>query len=136
MAWTSKQQEVIDNRDSSVLVSAAAGSGKTAVLVERILAKVLDKENPKDIDQFLVVTFTKAAAAQMRDKIAGRLEKELLLQPENEHLAKQLVLVNRADITTIDSFCLKLVKEHFSLLNIDSTMNIGDNGMIDRKSVV
>lgn len=131
MAWTSKQQEVIDNRDSSVLVSAAAGSGKTAVLVERILTKVLDKENPKDIDQFLVVTFTKAAAAQMRDKIAGRLEKELLLQPENEHLAKQLVLVNRADITTIDSFCLKLVKEHFSLLNIDSTMNIGDNGMME-----
>ena len=131
MSWTDKQQEVIDSRDSSVLVSAAAGSGKTAVLVERILTKVLDKDNPKNIDEFLVVTFTKAAAAQMRDKIAGRLEAELLKQPENEHLVKQLVLVNRADITTIDSFCLRIVKEHFSILGIDSTMNIGDNGMME-----
>ena len=99
MAWTRKQQQVIDERNSSILVSAAAGSGKTAVLVERILSKVLDKENPKNIDEFLVVTFTKAAAAQMRDKIASKLEMELLNQPENEHLVRQLVLVNRADIT-------------------------------------
>ncbi len=131
MAWTSKQQQVIDNRNSSVLVSAAAGSGKTAVLVERILTKILDKDNPANVDDFLVVTFTKAAAAQMRDKIADRLEKALENEPESEHLARQLILVNRADITTIDSFCLRIVKEHFSLLNIDSNMNIGDSGMME-----
>lgn len=132
--WTDKQQQVIDTRDSSILVSASAGSGKTAVLVERILTKVISERTPDgeryNIDDFLVVTFTKAAAAQMREKIAARLEKELEKYPEDEHLAKQLVLVNHADITTIDSFCLRLVKEHFSLLNLDSVFQIADNGMI------
>ena len=129
--WTKEQQRVIDERDCSILVSAAAGSGKTAVLVERILKKVLDEQNPCDIDQFLVVTFTNAAAAQMRDKIAKRLEVALEEKPYSEHLMKQLLLVNRADITTIDSFCLKVVREHFSLLNLDSAFNIGDPGMMD-----
>ena len=131
MEWTPKQEKIIDNRDSSVLVSAAAGSGKTAVLVERIINKVLDKANPKNIDEFLVVTFTNAAANQMREKIAAKLEEALIREPENEHIARQLVLVNRADITTIDGFCLRIVKEHFSLLGIDSTVNIGDKGMLD-----
>ena len=131
MPWTEGQQKVIDTRDSSILVSAAAGSGKTAVLVERILEQVLDKENPKNIDEFLVVTFTNAAAGQMRDKIASKLEKVLEENPENEHLMRQLLLVNRADITTIDSFCLRIVKEHFSLLDMDSTFNIGDPGMME-----
>lgn len=131
MAWTQEQQRVIEERGSSILVSAAAGSGKTAVLVERILRWVLDEEHPCDIDEFLVVTFTNAAAAQMRDKIAARLEQALEEKPESEHLMRQLLLVNRADITTIDSFCLKLVKEHFSLLNLDSAFNIGDPGMIE-----
>ena len=132
--WTEKQQQVIDARDASILVSASAGSGKTAVLVERILTKVIsertDTSERYNIDDFLVVTFTKAAAAQMREKISARLEKELEKYPEDEHLAKQLVLVNHADITTIDSFCLRLVKEHFSLLNLDSVFQIADNGMI------
>lgn len=132
--WTDKQQKVIDARNASILVSASAGSGKTAVLVERILQKVIkDKATDGErynIDDFLVVTFTKAAAAQMREKIAARLEKELENKPEDEHLAKQLVLVNHADITTIDSFCLRVVKEHFSLLNLDSVFQIADNGMI------
>ena len=92
--WTKEQQRVIDERDCSILVSAAAGSGKTAVLVERILKKVLDEQNPCDIDQFLVVTFTNAAAAQMRDKIAKRLEAALEEKPYSEHLMKQLLLVN------------------------------------------
>ena len=131
MPWTKQQQKIIDSRDASVLVSAAAGSGKTAVLVERILTKILDKENPHNVDDFLVVTFTNAAAAQMREKIAGKLEEELIKHPENEHLAKQVILVNRADITTIDSFCLKMIKEHFSLLNIDPKITIGDNAMTD-----
>lgn len=132
--WTDKQQQVIDARDASILVSASAGSGKTAVLVERILTKVINERTVDgerfNIDDFLVVTFTKAAAAQMREKIAARLEKELEKRPEDEHLARQLVLVNHADITTIDSFCLGLVKEHFSLLNLDSVFQIADNGMI------
>ncbi len=128
MPWTREQQSAIDIRGKSILVSAAAGSGKTAVLVERIINRVLDKENPVDIDVFLVVTFTKAAAAQMRDKISERLWSELEKAPDNEHLMKQTVLINRADITTIDSFCLRIVKEYFSVLDIDADFNIGDRG--------
>lgn len=128
MPWTREQQSAIDIRGKSILVSAAAGSGKTAVLVERIINRVLDKENPVDIDEFLVVTFTKAAAAQMRDKISERLWSELEKAPDNEHLMKQTVLINRADITTIDSFCLRIVKEYFSVLDIDADFNIGDRG--------
>ena len=128
MPWTREQQSAIDIRGKSILVSAAAGSGKTAVLVERIINRVLDKENPVDIDEFLVVTFTKAAAAQMRDKISERLWSELEKATDNEHLMKQTVLINRADITTIDSFCLRIVKEYFSVLDIDADFNIGDRG--------
>ncbi len=131
MPWTKEQKRVIEDRNSSILVSAAAGSGKTAVLVERILSKILDESDPKNIDQFLVVTFTKAAAAQMKEKISNKLEEMLKDNPDNQHLIKQTVLVNRADITTIDSFCLRLVKEHFSLLDMDSNINIGDNGMME-----
>lgn len=128
---TPEQEKAVTCRNASILVSAAAGSGKTAVLVDRILGKVMDKDNPIDIDRFLVVTFTKAAAAQMRDKIASKIEKALLNDPENEHLMKQMQLVNRADIITIDSFCNKLVKEYFSVLNVDSNINIGDSGMMN-----
>ena len=131
MQWTKEQERIINERNSNILVSAAAGSGKTAVLVERILEKIIDENNPIDIDKFLVVTFTNAAAAQMREKIASKIEKALEENPLNEHLMKQLVLINRADIVTIDSFCLKLVKEHFSMLDIDSTFGIGDTGMMD-----
>ena len=130
MGWTKEQQSAIDIRKSNILVSAAAGSGKTAILVERIINKMTDKDNPKDIDEFLVVTFTKAAAAQMREKIAVRIEKLLSEDPDNEHLMRQAVLVNRADITTIDSFCLRIVKENFGLLSIDANFNIGDTGMM------
>ncbi len=131
MGWTPNQEQSIKKKDADILVSAAAGSGKTTVLVERIIEKVTDSVHPVDIDRFLVVTFTKAAAAQMRDKIAARLEKALMEHPESEHLAKQLVLVRKADITTIDSFCLSVVKENFSLLEIDSDYTIGDNGMLE-----
>lgn len=131
MAWTEEQKRAIDARDSSILVSAAAGSGKTAVLVERILRKIMDEDQPCDVDSFLVVTFTNAAAAQMRDKITAQLEAALEQQPENEHLMRQLLQVDRADIITIDSFCLRLVKEHFSLLDLDSAFHIGDPGMME-----
>lgn len=131
MAWTDEQQSAINLRDKNILVSAAAGSGKTAVLVERICSRILDEIKPVDIDRFLVVTFTKAAAAQMRDKISARLWSELEKRPDNRHLTKQLALINRADITTIDSFCLRIVKEYFSLLDIDSDFGIGDRGMLE-----
>ncbi len=131
MPWTKEQQSIIDSRDSSILVSAAAGSGKTAVLVERILTKLLDKENPVNIDEFLVVTFTHAAADQMKEKIAGKIEAELQKDPTNSHMIKQLHLVNRADISTIDGFCLKLLKEHLAELSLDASFNIGDKGMIE-----
>ncbi|MGN0436075.1 MAG: helicase-exonuclease AddAB subunit AddA [Wujia sp.] len=129
MPWTKEQQTIIDSRDSSILVSAAAGSGKTAVLVERIMSKLTDPFKPCNIDEFLVVTFTKAAASQMKDKLAGKIEAILNEQPENEHLMKQLVLINRASISTIDSFCLNIVKQNFAMLGIDSGFGIADNGM-------
>ena len=131
MAWTKEQQKIIDSRNASILVSAAAGSGKTAVLVERVQKKIEDTENPCDIDEFLVVTFTHAAADQMKDKISSKIEKALEDNPEDEHLMKQLHLVNRANIMTIDSFCLQLVKEHFGQLGLDSSFTIGDTGMME-----
>ena len=131
MAWTPKQQQVIDDRNRSVLVSAAAGSGKTAVLIERIFSRIMDEDNPLDVDKFLVVTFTKAAAAQMREKLAAKIENELEANPGNSHLMRQMTLINHADITTIDSFCLRIVKEYAGFLDIDSDFNIGDNGMME-----
>lgn len=130
MNWTSDQKKIIDARNSNLLVSAAAGSGKTAVLVERIIRMVSDKENPIDIDELLVVTFTKAAAAQMKDKIAAAMERLLLEQPDNQHYIRQLNLINKANILTIDSFCYQVVKEHFHILGIDPGIRIGEAGEI------
>lgn len=130
MNWTPDQKKIIDARNGNLLVSAAAGSGKTAVLVERIIQMVSDKENPIDIDELLVVTFTKAAAAQMKDKIAAAMEKLLSEQPDNEHYLKQLNYINQANILTIDSFCYQVVKEHFHVLGIDPGIRIGEAGEI------
>ncbi len=131
LTLTPGQEKAVKIRDANVLVAAAAGSGKTKVLVDRILGKVLDKDNPANVDDFLVVTFTNAAAAQMRDKIRGKLQEALEKEPENEHLSLQQLLVNRADICTIDSFCLKLVRENFNMLDMDSSFAIGDPGMME-----
>lgn len=128
MKWTADQQKVIDSRHCNLLVSAAAGSGKTAVLVERIIQMISDKENPIDIDELLVVTFTKAAAAQMRDKIAAAIEKMLAAEPANEHYISQLNYINKANILTIDSFCYQVVKEHFHVLGIDPGIRVGEAG--------
>lgn len=124
--WTTDQQQVIDERNANILVSAAAGSGKTAVLVERIVEIVLDKENPVDIDRLLIVTFTKAAASEMRERIGAALENALRNEPGNEHLIKQLTLIHRASITTIDSFCLNVVKNNFTKLDLDPSFKIAD----------
>ena len=128
MKWTPKQQEVINARGCNLLVSAAAGSGKTAVLVERIIHLICDEENPIDIDRLLVMTFTSAAAGEMRERILKAIEEKLAKDPAQEHLQVQAALVHRAQITTIDSFCLSLIRDHFNLLDIDPAFRIGDEG--------
>lgn len=130
MAWTKEQQEIIDARNCNLLVSAAAGSGKTAVLVERIVQMVLDEKNPIDLDEMLVVTFTKAAAYQMKERIETKLSQELEKQPANEHLLRQLSLIHRAKITTIHSFCMDTVKNYFYKLSLDPNFRIGEEGEI------
>ncbi|WP_373598855.1 helicase-exonuclease AddAB subunit AddA [Paraclostridium bifermentans] len=124
--WTNEQQAVIDSRNCNLLVAAAAGSGKTAVLVERIIQIITDTQNPVDIDKLLVVTFTNAAASEMRERIGDAIAKALDKNPENSHLQNQLVLLNRASITTIHSFCLDVIKSNFHKINIDPNFRIGD----------
>lgn len=128
MKWTEEQQKVIDLRNRNILVSAAAGSGKTAVLVERIIKKITDKKQPVDIDRLLVVTFTKAAAAEMRERIGNAIEKLLEEEPENENLRKQQTLLHNAQITTIDSFCLFVVRNHFEEIGLEPNFRIADPG--------
>lgn len=126
--WTAEQTQVIESRNKNLLVSAAAGSGKTAVLVERIIRMVTDPDHPIDIDKLLVMTFTNAAAAEMRERVGAAIEQRLAKTPENEHLQIQAALVHHAQITTIDSFCLNLIRNHFNRLDLDPAFKIGDEG--------
>ncbi|MBO5154287.1 MAG: helicase-exonuclease AddAB subunit AddA [Eubacterium sp.] len=126
--WTDQQQQVIDLRDRNLLVSAAAGSGKTAVLVERIIQKVLDPDHPVDIDHLLVVTFTKAAAAEMRERVAKVIEARMDKEKDNAYLHRQYTLVHHAQITTIDSFCLYVVKNYFQCIGLEPGFRVGDPG--------
>ena len=128
--WTKAQQKVIDTRNKNLLVSAAAGSGKTAVLVERIISMISEGEEPLDIDRLLVVTFTNAAAAEMRERIAGALDKKLCDNPANEHLQKQLSLLQGAQITTIHSFCLNVIRNYFYRIDLDPSFKIADEADI------
>ena len=128
VSWTAEQQQVIDLRNRNILVSAAAGSGKTAVLVERIIKMITDREHPIDIDRLLIVTFTNAAAAEMRERIGAAIEKALTRQPEDEHLQRQLTLIHNAQITTIDSFCLYVIRNHFHEIDLEPNFRIGDEG--------
>ncbi len=130
VSFTPDQQRVIDTRNSNILVSAAAGSGKTAVLVERIIQKICDETHPVDIDRLLIVTFTSAAAAQMRERISKAVAKKLEEQPENEHLQKQSALIHNAQITTIDSFCLFLIRNNFNEIGLDPGFRVADEGEI------
>ena len=130
VTFTPDQQATIDARDSSILVSAAAGSGKTAVLVERIIQMVSDTEHPVDIDRLLVVTFTNAAAAQMRERITQALSGRVDANPGNAHLLKQLTLIHNAQITTIDSFCLYIIRNHFDEIDLDPDFRVADDGEI------
>ncbi len=125
VTFTEEQQAVIDARKCNILVSAAAGSGKTAVLVERIIRMI---STDMDIDHLLVVTFTKAAAAQMREKITAAIQESLLKNPENKHLQKQETLIHNAQITTIDSFCQYVLRNNFNAIGIDPAFHVGDEG--------
>ena len=126
--WTPAQKSAIDTRDCNVLVSAAAGSGKTAVLVERIISMITDPDKNIDIDRLVVVTFTKAAAAQMKDKIRKALDSMLDENPSDVNLLRQITLLNNAQITTIDSFCLWIIRNHFPEVNLDPGFRIMDEG--------
>lgn len=128
--WTIEQERVIKTRDCNLLVSAAAGSGKTAVLVERIISMVMGKygNDPIDIDNLLVVTFTRAAAGEMRERVLKALEEAAAKDPLNEHLRKQTTYIHNAKITTIDSFCNDIVREYFSDIDLDPGFKIGDTG--------
>lgn len=126
--WTPAQKSAIDTRDCNVLVSAAAGSGKTAVLVERIISMITDPDKNIDIDRLVVVTFTKAAAAQMKDKIRKALDSMLDENPGDVNLLRQITLLNNAQITTIDSFCLWIIRNHFPEVNLDPGFRIMDEG--------
>ena len=127
VTWTKEQQKVIDLRDRNILVSAAAGSGKTAVLVERIIAMITDEYHPVDIDQLLVVTFTKAAAAEMKERIAKALEKKKQANPKDDNLERQIALVGNAQITTIHSFCLHVIRNHFNEIDLDPSFRVADD---------
>ena len=117
--WTKEQELVINLRDRNILVSAAAGSGKTAVLVERIIQIISDRSRPVDIDRLLVVTFTKAAASEMRSRVGDAIERMLLDSPDDEHLQRQATLLHNAQITTIDSFCQNIIRNYFHVIDLD-----------------
>lgn len=125
--WTEEQIEAIETRGCNLLVAAAAGAGKTAVLVERIIKMITDREKPVDIDRLLVVTFTNAAAAEMRERIANALSRKLFEEPESKLLQRQLVLLNKARITTIHSFCLDVIRNYFQLIDLDPKFRIADD---------
>lgn len=130
MKWTKEQQAAIDTRECDLLVAAAAGSGKTAVLIERIIKIITDKKNPIDIDRLLVVTFTNAAAAEMRERLGEAISKKIEEDPKNIHLQKQLTLLHRASISTIHAFCLNVIRTHFHLLDLDPSFRIADESEI------
>ena len=123
---TDEQQKIVDDRGGELLVSAAAGSGKTRVLVERLLDRVTKEE--VDIDRFLVITFTKAAAAELRGRIAQELSDRLAQNPNDGHLRRQTTLIYRAQISTIHSFCAALLRESGHLLDLDPDFRLCDEG--------
>ena len=124
MNWTKEQEQAIYEKGSNILVAAGAGSGKTAVLVERIIHKIIDEKI--DIDKILVVTFTNAAASEMRGRVLEAIYKKIEENPENEHLQKQIILLSKSNICTIHSFCLDVIKNHFYELDIPANFKIGE----------
>ncbi|MDK2894968.1 MAG: ATP-dependent helicase/nuclease subunit, partial [Moorella sp. (in: firmicutes)] len=130
-SWTEEQLAAIQARQANLLVAAAAGAGKTAVLVERIIQRLTDPIAPISLENMLVVTFTEAAAAEMRQRIGAALEAAAARQPENEFLRRQLLLLNRAHISTIHSFCLWVVRTYFYRLDLDPGFKVMDPAEAD-----
>ena len=128
VVWTEDQRKVINIRNRNLLVSAAAGSGKTAVLVERIVSLITDKEHPVDVDRLLITTFTKAAAGEMKERIGKALSERLKEDPHNEWLQRQESLVHRAQITTIHGFCLYVIRNYFHTIDLAPNFRIADEG--------
>ncbi|MBS4193620.1 helicase-exonuclease AddAB subunit AddA [Lederbergia citri] len=131
VTWTNDQWKAIMAKDQDILVAAAAGSGKTAVLVERIIQKILASEDPINIDELLVVTFTNASAAEMRHRIGEALEKAINEDPLSSHLRRQLGLLNSASISTLHSFCLDVVRKYYYMIDIDPGFRIADQTEAD-----
>ena len=134
--YTNEQWRAVTQSGCNILVSAAAGSGKTAVLTKRIVQKIIDKESPKDINSLLIVTFTDAATSEMRQRISAKLEEAFIDIAEKDpflaaHISKQITLLNKSYISTIDSFCLNIVRQNFNLLDIDPNFRIIDNSEND-----
>ena len=128
--WTKNQADAINSRRGSILVSAAAGSGKTAVLVQRVIESLIGKETPVDADKLLVVTFTNAAAAEMKSRISSRISELLLIDPLDENLKRQQLLLKNSHISTIHSFCSDLIRENFYKLNVSPDFKIADSNEI------
>ncbi len=126
--WTEDQKDAIQARGGNILVSAAAGSGKTAVLVERVTQRIIDRENPVNADRFLIVTFTRAAAGEMRERIDAAIDKLIAENPSDTRLVTQKMLLSAAKICTIDSFCSSLVRENFNFLDISPDFKTADEG--------
>nr|MCR5602151.1 UvrD-helicase domain-containing protein [Lachnospiraceae bacterium] len=126
MAFTEEQLRAIKSRGEDLLVSAAAGSGKTTVLVERIIRRILDDKSPVDIDRILVMTFTKAAAEQMKEKIIKAIDEKRAHDPLNRHLIRQSALVHNAKISTIHGFCLDVIRNHFQEIGVDPDFRVAD----------
>ena len=124
--WTKEQSDAITARGSNLLVAAAAGAGKTAVLVERIIRKITDKENPADIDELLIMTFTNAAASEMREKISQAVSKVLDENPDLSPIHRQMALLGKASITTIHSFCKDVIQANFHVIDIDPNFRVAD----------
>ena len=129
MEWTQEQKQAIYEKENNILVAAAAGSGKTAVLVERIINKILNENI--DIDKLLVVTFTNAAASEMRERVLSAIYKKIDENPEDERLQRQVTLLSKASICTIDSFCLDVVRNNFFEIDISQNFRIGDTTEIE-----
>ena len=127
--WTNEQKQAIEEKGSNILVAAAAGSGKTAVLVERIINRILNDKI--DIDKLLVVTFTNAAASEMRERILDAIYKKIEEDPSNIELQRQITLLNKASICTIHSFCLDVIRNNFYEINISPNFRIGDTAEIE-----
>ncbi len=129
--WTPAQHDAIEARGGSLIVSAAAGSGKTAVLVERVIRLITDAENGVDADRLLVVTYTRKAAAELRDRLRAALTDRIRANPSDTYLLRQQTLLAKAQISTVDSFCMSLCKEYFYELDIERNIRIADDGELN-----